>query len=333
VCVWILSEWRKDQLEDISLCLLGEGKRITDSRSEKLSALVLRERSKEQIQKLFSYGAEEVIQVDLPSEAPYNISVTSEILAKLINDYRPRLLLFAASHLSNEIAGRLSIICRAGLVINANRLELKGGQEVIVKNTFGDRIENRVHINTGIQLVTLKAKELQSTCPNSRCEGKLIEPKIVWNDNGRTCEIVDYVRGDPKKIGLGDAYMIVAGGKGVGGQKQFELIHELSDVLEASVGGSREAIDRKWLHFNRQIGQTGKTVSPMCLITVGISGAIQFLKGIEDAKYVLAINNDKRASIFNYADLKILGDLHEIVPVLIKYIEQLDNSNVEIPQR
>jgi len=112
-------------------------------------------------------------------------------------------------------------------------------------------------------------------------------------------------------------------------KKEFDPIDHLSNIMGASVGGSREAVDRGWLPFTRQIGQTGKTVSPRCLLTLGISGAIQFLKGIEDAQFIIAVNTDKDAPIFSVADLKILGDLHEIVMALNRHIEQLRSSQLE----
>ena len=327
--VWVFTEWREDHLKDISFGLLGEGKRVTDSLSGKLSALVTGEKPAEELKKLFAHGADEVILIGLSSRYLYNLSYTSKIFTDLIKEFQPHLILFGASNFSNEMAGRLSVTCGAGMVTNASRMEIDGKRMIVIKNTYGDRVENRICIHKEVQLVTLKPKELQAIEPDHGHKGNLIRPRIIKGINSDKIEFIDYIPGDPRNLDLRDADFIIAGGKGVGEKESFESLYQLADLMAAVVGGSREAVDRGWIPYPRQIGQTGKTVSPRCLIALGISGAIQFIKGMEDSESVIAVNTDKKAPIFNVADMKILGDLQEIVPALIKYIKQLQSNQVE----
>jgi len=323
--IWILTEWREDQLKDISFGLLGEGRPIADAFSGSLSALVIGEKPTDEIEKLFAYGADDVIQIKPPAKRIYWPHLLSDLIFRLIKESQPGLILFASSHFGNEVAGRLSMLCESGLVTNASRIEIENSEVIIVKNTYGERVENRLRIRKDPQLVTLKPKELQAIEPIEGRKGSLIQPQVDL-DMDDTIEIKDYVPGDPRDLDIREADFIIAGGKGFGGKGEFESTYQLSDLLEASVGGSREAVDRYGLPYGRQIGQTGKTVSPRCLITLGISGAIQFVKGTTDAQFIVAINRDRKAPIFNVADVKILGDVHEIVPVLIKQMEQVKKS-------
>jgi electron transfer flavoprotein alpha subunit len=135
-------------------------------------------------------------------------------------------------------------------------------------------------------------------------------------------ELVDRAKGNVQNLDIGEADLIIAGGRGMGDREGFQRIDRLSQLTGAGVAGSREAVSRGWVSDAQQIGQTGKDVAPRLLIALGISGAIQFLKGMEDAQSVIAVNTDKNAPIFNMADLKIVGDLHEVLCALIQVLER-----------
>jgi electron transfer flavoprotein alpha subunit len=239
------------------------------------------------------------------------------------------MILFCAGMSANEVASHLSIKCRAGLVTDAARIDMEDGRPVVIKNTLGGKIAYKLLIQSDVQLVTIKPKELNTLEYDSSRSGPVRRIQVSPCPGATAMEVVDRIEGDVRNLDLGDADLIIAGGKGAGGREAFRLIDRLSQLTGADVAGSREAVDRGWITYERQIGQTGKNVSPRCLITLGISGAIQFLKGMEDAHSVVAVNTDKNAPIFNIADLKIVGDLHKILPVLIRALERVPVPEVK----
>jgi electron transfer flavoprotein alpha subunit len=131
---------------------------------------------------------------------------------------------------------------------------------------------------------------------------------------------IELIKADPKTIGLEEADVIICGGRGVG-KETFEMIYQLADALNGSIGGTRPVVDWGILPYERQIGQTGIEVFPTFLMTLGISGANEFTVGIEGSKLVIAINSDRKARIFKFADLGIIGDLHKIIPLIIDQVK------------
>jgi len=320
--IWVFTEWRKGRLRESSLGLLGEGRRIAGHSSGSVSALLAGNQAPDEIHRLIAHGADEVIVLNPPPQGFQRAALVSEALAGLLSQSRPDMILFCAGMSANEVASHLSVKCRAGLVTDAARIDMEDGRPVVIKNTLGEKISYKLLIQSDVQLVTIKPKELNALEYDSRRSGPVRRVQVSPCPDATAMEVVDRVEGDVRSIDLGDVDLIIAGGKGVGGREGFQLIDRLSQLAGGGVAGSREAVDRGWVPYERQIGQTGKNVSPRCLIALGISGAIQFLKGMEDSQSVIAVNTDKNAPIFNIADLKIVGDLHEILPALIRAFER-----------
>jgi len=330
--IWVFTEWRRGRLRESSLGLLGEGRRVAKHSSGSVSALVAGDKAPDEIHRLIAHGADEVIMLDPPPQGFHRAAVVSEALAGLLSPSHPDMILFCAGRAANEVASHLSVKCRAGLVTDAARIDMEDGRPVVIKNTFGEKIACKLLIQSDVQLVTIKPKELHTLEYDSRRSGHVRRVQVSSCPDTTAMEVADRVEGDVRSLDLGDADLIIAGGKGVGGREGFRLIDRLSELTGACVAGSREAVDRGWVSYDRQIGQTGKSVSPRCLIALGISGAIQFLKGMEDAQSVVAVNTDKGAPIFNLADLKIVGELHEVLPALIQALERALVPQVKHPK-
>lgn len=320
--IWVFTEWRKSCLRESSLALLGEGRRIAEHLNGNVSALVPDDQEPDEIQRLIAHGADAVIVLEMPLQGFHRAMVVSEAIAGLLSPPDSNMILFCAGSTANEVASYLSVKCQAGLVTDAARIDIEDGRPVVIKNTLGEQIAHKLFIQSNVQLVTIKPKELHTLEFDSRRSGPVKKVQISPFPDPTAIELVDRVEGNTHSLDLGDADLIIAGGKGVGGREGFGRIDRLSQLTEAGVAGSREAVNRGWIPYERQIGQTGKNVSPRLLIALGISGAIQFLKGMEDSQSVVAVNTDKNAPIFNIADLKIVGDLHEILSALIQALEQ-----------
>jgi electron transfer flavoprotein alpha subunit len=151
-------------------------------------------------------------------------------------------------------------------------------------------------------------------------EGERIDIPALGGES--TIQEVAFIKGDSRTLDLTEADIIVAGGRGLGGPEGFQLLQELADELGATVGATRPTVDDKWVPFEKQVGQTGKTVRPKLYIACGISGAIQHIMGMRDSETIIAVNKDPEAPIFKIATLAVEGDLHQIVPALIRYIRE-----------
>ena len=320
--IWVFTEWRKSRLRESSLALVGEARRVAAYFSGNVSALVPDGQSPDEIQMLIFHGADAVMVLETPLQDFCRAVVVSEALAQLLSPSDPNMILFCAGGTANELASYLSVKYRAGLVTDAARIDIEDGRPVVIKNTLGEQIAHKLCIQSNVQLVTIKPKELHTLEYDSCRSGPVEKVQISSLPDAGAIELVDRVKGDMRHLDIGDADLIIAGGKGLRDREGFQRIDRLSQLTGAAVAGSREAVSRGWVSSEQQIGQTGKDVAPRLLIALGISGAIQFLKGMEDAQSVIAVNTDKNASIFNIADLKIVADLHEVLSALILALER-----------
>jgi electron transfer flavoprotein alpha subunit len=321
--IWVFTEWRKGHLRESSLALLGEARRVAACFSGNVFALVPDGQSPDEIQRLISHGADAVMVLETPLQDFFRAVVVSEALAQLLSPSDPNMILFCAGSTANEVASYLSVKYRAGLVTDAARIDIEDGRPVVNKNTLGGQIAHKLCIQSNVQLVTIKPKELHTLEYDSCRSGPVKKVQISSLSDATAIELVDRFKGDMHHPDIADADLIIAGGKGVRDREGFQRIDRLSQLTGAGVAGSREAVSRGWVSNEQQIGQTGKDVAPRLLIALGISGAIQFLKGMEDAQSVIAVNTDKNAPIFNIADLKIVADLHEVISALIQALERI----------
>jgi electron transfer flavoprotein alpha subunit len=191
---------------------------------------------------------------------------------------------------------------------------------------YGDKVYLRVACTGSPQIATLRPGVAGVEKPKGGRTPEVIKvaPELAPDDI-RT-EMLDYIPGDPRQIDLVEADRIIAGGRGLGGQEGFQTLEKLADLLGAAVGGTRVAVDNRWIPFERQIGQTGKTVAPKLYIACGISGASHHILGAKDSEVIVAVNTDQKANIFKNAQLKVAADLHEVLPALIARLEKIIES-------
>ena len=320
--IWVFTEWRDGLLRESSLALVGEARRIAAHFSGNVSAVVPDGQPPDEIRKLTAHGADAVVVLETPLQDFYRAVAVSETLVQLLSSSDANMILFCAGAAANEVAAYLSVKCRGGLVADAARIDIEDGRPVVIKNTLGEQIAHKLCIQSNIQLATIKPKELHTLEYDSSRSGPVTKVQISSFPEGNAMELVDRAKGNVQNLDIGEADLIIAGGRGMGDREGFQRIDRLSQLTGAGVAGSREAVSRGWVSDAQQIGQTGKDVAPRLLIALGISGAIQFLKGMEDAQRVIAVNTDKNAPIFNMADLKIVGDLHEVLCALIQVLER-----------
>jgi electron transfer flavoprotein alpha subunit len=319
-----MAEQKEGMIEEISFSLLSEGKRLKAqwSPSCHLSAIVIGHGIRALETELGQYGADRVYYLEERQLERYQPELYTDMIAGLVKEKEPDFFLLGATPQGSDLAPRIAARLRVGLVTHCVNIKVNGDQIEAIRPVSDQYLYQRVRfLNPALKIVTFSPGVMIKENPDSHKKADVIRilPKI---DQGQVrTRFVEFIKGDPKTIGLEEADVIVCGGRGVG-KEAFDMIYQLANVLNGSVGGTRPVIDWGILPHERQIGQTGVEVFPTVLITCGISGANEFIVGIECSKLVVAINWDRRARIFKFADLGIIGDVRRIIPLLVDQVNK-----------
>jgi len=323
--IWVVVEYQGGEVTESSLELVCEGRRLADLRQYELCAVIIGYQIGDPAEILSRYGVESLYLVDDEVFEKYHPELLTNELTNLIKGLDPDIVLLPSTVVGQDLAPRVAARLRTHLVPDCDKLDLsEGGQLLLSRLIYQNKVHSVVSCpDTRPQMATVvpgisKLKEL----PTSK------EIRVVKREStqdlklpSKRMEITKFIKADPKTIDISDAMLIVSGGKGVKDEASFQLIRDLADVLEATVAGSRMAVDNQWIDRTRQIGQSGKTVSPELMISCGVSGASAHVFGMRDTKSIIAINTDKAAPIMKQADLAVVGDLHEILPELISRLK------------
>jgi electron transfer flavoprotein alpha subunit len=264
---------------------------------------------------LAAHGAKKVIIAENANLAKYNTIGFTKALAAIIEEIKPSIVLASASEVGKDLMPRLAAKIKAGLASDATDLRIEGGKLVAKKPVYSGKAFVDVTFNSPIQMATTRANSFPIADAKAGAQAETIKKSV---DIGELVNaIVSFEKGDSSgKADLTEAEIIVSGGRAMGNADNFKILNELADVIGATVGASRAAVDSGFAPHSMQVGQTGKVVNPKLYIAAGISGAIQHLAGMRTSKVIVAINKDPEAPIFTKADYGIVGDLFTIVPLL-----------------
>jgi electron transfer flavoprotein alpha subunit len=261
---------------------------------------------------LAGYGAVKVYAAESDDVGGYLVAPVAEILAGLVAQSTPAAVLLASTRDNKEIGARLAFKLGSGILTDAVDID---ADAVATQSIFGGAVSVHSAVRTGVPVVTLRANSVAPV--EAAGTGELVEVPVQFSDQAKSATITDRtVEAKGSRPTLGDASVIVSGGRGVGSGDNFTIIEALADSLGAAVGASRAATDAGWVPHQMQVGQTGVTVSPQLYVAVGISGAIQHRAGMQTSKTIVAINKDPDAPIFELADFGVVGDLFEVAPAL-----------------
>jgi electron transfer flavoprotein alpha subunit len=266
---------------------------------------------------LGKFGAAKILAADDAALADYTVDAYTNVLAEVINQARPAVVILGATTQGKELAGRLSARLDAGLATDCVALKKEDGQITATRSIYGGKVLADVTLIGEPVIVALRPNIIAA---EEAPAAGVVEKVAVNVGEVRTRVISKQL--ETGKIDLTEAEVVVSGGRGMGGS-DFSIIEALAEPLGAAVGASRSAVDEGWRSAADQVGQTGKTVSPNLYIACGISGAIQHLAGMSSSKVIVAINKDPEAPIFSKADYGIVGDLFEVVPALTEEIKKL----------
>lgn len=322
--VWVFAEQRGGTIASVAFELLGAGRTLAGRLGAELSAVIFGATEAE-AQELIRWGADRVYLSEDPAFKDFNDEPYSDLLSRLIMEHRPEIVLAGATPEGRSFIPRVAARLKTGLTADCTSLEIEGdsGNLLQMRPAFGGNImaaiacpENRP------QMATVRPRVMKRGEYNEKRTGEVVRIKLAAAPS-RT-RVIDAIKEiSEAAVNLQEADIIVAGGRGAGGQKGFELLGELAVLLGGAVGASRAAVDEGWISYSHQIGQTGKTVCPRIYFACGISGAVQHLVGMQSSDVIIAINNNPEAPIFNVATFGIVGDVYEVVPLLIRKIREM----------
>lgn len=324
--LWVFIETNPDgSAKNVGIELLTPGRELADKQGGKLAAVVIGSEAEAAADAANSHGADQIIIVDGPEFKEYTTDAYANALCELLEKYAPTSLLIGATNNGRDLGPRVSSRLRTGLTADCTGLDIDeaSGNVAWTRPAFGGNLMAMILCPDHRPQIGTVRPGVFKKCAETEKKAEIIREDIhVAAEDIRTqvLEIVNEL-GD-EKVDLEGAEIIVSGGRGVGGPEGFAIIRELAEVLGAEVGASRAAVDAGWIPHAHQVGQTGKTVGPKLYIACGISGAIQHAAGISGAECIVAINKDEEAPIFNIAKYGVVGNLFEVIPVLIEEIKK-----------
>jgi len=325
--IFIIVEQRNLEIRKVSLELLGEGRKIADAAGEPLVAVILGQGIDGLAATVTAGGADKVILIDDAKLADYTTGAYTSVLNKLIAKEQPQAVLMGNTAIGKDLAPRLAQRLGVGLASDCTGMEADASNFLIFKRPIyaGKAFE---HVSSTVRpvMATIRPNTFKAADPDASRKAEIVKETVDIDAADLRAVLKEVAIAASKRPDLTEANIIVSGGRGMGGPENYVILEALADVVGAAVGASRAAVDAGWKEHKFQVGQTGKTVAPTLYIACGISGAIQHLAGMGSSKFIVAINKDPEANIFNVADYGIVGDLFEVVPVLTEEFKKLVNS-------
>lgn len=321
--VWVYGEQIEGEIAPVVYELLGEGRKLADSRGGVLAAVLFGSELEQAAHDLIAYGADRVYLLDDPQFYNYHDELYAMALSDLIKKEQPEILLLGATTIGRSLGPRVSARIGTGLTADCTGLEIDpdSGMLLQTRPAFGGNIMATIVCPSHRpQMATVRPKVFQSAGKDPARDGEII--KVAPPQMTLRSKLLERVREQAENVNLQEAEVIVAGGRGLADPKNFKLLEDLAQALGGVVGATRAAVDAGWISYPHQIGQTGKTVSPKLYIACGISGAIQHLAGMQSAETIIAINKNPDAPIFQVAHYGIVGDIFEVIPALIAELKQ-----------
>ena len=323
--VWVYAEQRGGKLMNVAIELLGEGRKLADEIGTELCAVLVGSECDDLVDELFAYGAEKVYYANNPELKNYTTDGYTAAVYRAVLKYKPEIVLYGATHIGRDLAPSVAVKCGTGLTADCTKLDIdpetKGLRQT--RPAFGGNLMATIICpNHRPQMSTVRPGVMAKPEKVEGKKGELIDLNVKFKKGEIRQQVLDVVKKVGEMASLTDAKIIVSGGRGIGGPEGFDIIRQLADALGGSIGSSRACVDAGWIDHAFQVGQTGTTVKPDLYIACGISGAIQHLAGMSNSKYIVAINKNESAPIFEVADYGIVGDLFKVIPALIEELKK-----------
>lgn len=331
--VWVFIEQDEGQIAEVSLELLAKGQELAETLGGEVWAVLCGHQVDGVAQTVIQHGAGRVLLADQPDLALYRTLPYARVITDLVRERQPYIVLFGATSAGRDLAPRVASAARVGLTADCTDLQIgdysskkdnKVYEDLLyqIRPAFGGNIiATIVNPRTRPQMATVREGVMRLQAPDETRQGVIERVQTAVEDRDQVLQVLSREMRQ-STVHLKDSPVVVAGGAGVTSKDDFELVRELAHILGGEVGASRAAVDAGYVSREHQVGQTGTTVRPRLYIAAGISGAIQHRAGMDQSNKIIAINTDPNAPIFQIAHYKIVGDLAEVIPLLISALRE-----------
>jgi electron transfer flavoprotein alpha subunit len=318
--VMVFAEQRRGEIQKVAFELLGIGRSIADTLQEPLTAVVIGSKNESaQLQDLIAHGADRVITIEGREFATYMTEPYTKALTQAIEAEKPGIVFFGATTIGRDLAPRVSARLKTGLTADCTALAIDDASRnlLMTRPAFGGNIMATIVCpEHRPQMSTVRPGVMRRLERDDNRNGEIRQMHVTIEAADLNVEILEEVVEKQEKKNIEDASVLVAGGRGIGNPENFKKLQGLAESLGGLVAASRAVVDAGWVSPDRQVGQTGKTVRPDLYIACGISGMIQHIAGMEDSGFIVAVNKNREAPIFAYADLGIVTDVNKLIPAL-----------------
>jgi electron transfer flavoprotein alpha subunit len=322
--VWIFGDYRNYFQNRVTLQLIAKGKELATKRNTKVTALLLGDQVQQYAMEYVAHGADVVIAAEHPDLKEYQVESYCALVAQWVEAFEPEIFLAGATSFGREFFPRLAKRLGTGLSADCVALEVDPKTGFLLQTTpafGGELLAEVVTPNHRPQMATVHPGVFRERPHDPEAVGLILYPEIDIVPPSRV-KLIRSRRQQIRKVNLEEAPVVIAGGRGLGTKEQFERLYELAHLLEGEVGATRPVIRAGWAEEDRLLGQTGKSVKPKLLISIGTSGALQYTTGIQNAEVIIAINRDPHAPIFKMADLGLAGDASTVLPLLLEALRK-----------
>jgi len=322
--VMIYAEQRGGQVHPVAYELLGKGRELADQLGEPLCAVLIGGDIKAGAEELAVRGADKVYTYEDPALADFRDDPYSALMAELVREVKPSLFLIGATAIGRSLGPKLAAVLETGLTADCTGLEIDPETRLLLQTrpAYGGNIMATIICpNSRPQMATVRYKMMKEAEVDPSRKGEIVKKNVDMEAIPDRVKIVDFQH-SPEEVNIVDAEIVVSGGKGLGEPGGFAVIEELAQALGGAVGASRPTVDEGWKEYRHQVGLSGRTVRPKLYMACGISGAVQHLAGMKTSDVIIAINKDREAPIFSVSTLGAVGDLYEVIPILVEKVRK-----------
>ena len=324
--IYVVVEQVDGVVQKVGIELIGIASKLAADLGQEVVAVLLGKEVRGLADNLIHHGANKVICVEDPILEHYATEPYTKALNAIVEAKKPEIVLYGATSIGRDLAPRVSARVHTGLTADCTKLEIDPETKLLLmtRPAFGGNIMATIVCKEfRPQMATVRPGVMQALPTDTSRTGEVEVFQVDFTDADMNIKIREVIKEKHAKVDITEAKVLVSGGRGIGNAEYFDVLKELADELGGLVTSSRANVDAGWIGRERQVGQTGKTVRPDLYMACGISGAIQHLAGMEDSEFIVAINKDAQAPIFDVADLGVVGDLHKIMPILIDKVRAL----------
>lgn len=322
--VLVIAEVIEGRLPNINAELMALGRRLANELGEPLQAIAAAANAADAAKNLVALGADKVFLVEDPLLEPYQADSQLKVTANVVQQAQPSVLLMGQTFRGRDMAPRLAF--RLGTSLATDCIEVTAGADKrlqMLRPVYGGNAQAVFTSKTDPQFATIRAKTQEEAVPDAGRQGEIVNVAAGLSAADLRLKFVEHRTEVAAGVKLEDANIVVSGGRGLGDPANFSFVEDLAAALGAAVGASRAVVDEGWQPSDRQVGLSGKVVSPNLYVAVAISGASQHMAGCSGSKVIVAINKDKDAPIFKFAKYGVVGDFKAVMPPLTEKVKQL----------